>query len=109
MTNRFTAEFANGLTEGVKAAIPQQQITSLVSNPQVLVNPASQNQLRSLFDNLGPQGSSLFGELFLTLREALSSALSLVFLIGMAVVLIAFVLNFFFKNPPDHKLHDRAP
>jgi EmrB/QacA subfamily drug resistance transporter len=109
MTNRFTAEFVNGLTEGVKAAVPQQQITSMVSNPQVLVNPASQNQLRSVFDSLGPQGSSLFGELFLTLREALSSALSLVFLIGMAVVLIALVLNFFFKNPADHKLHDRAP
>ncbi len=105
MNNRFASEFINGLPIAVKAIIPPERLTALAHNPQALVSVDAQAQLRILFDSLGIQGATFFEQVLLTLRQALSSGLSEVFLIGFGVVVIAFIVNLFLKEVPLSKQH----
>ncbi|MFC2056327.1 MDR family MFS transporter [Chloroflexota bacterium] len=103
MNNRFASEFIYGLPPAVKAIIPPERLTTLVHNPQALVSVDAQAQLRTMFDSLGIQGATFFDQVLSTLRQALSSGLSEVFLIGFGVVTIAFIVNFFLKEIPLNK------
>ncbi len=105
MNNRFASEFINGLPLAVKAIIPPERLTALAHNPQALVSADAQAQLKIMFDSLGIQGATFFEQVLLTLRQALSSGLSEVFLIGFGVVVIAFIVNFFLKEVPLSKQH----
>ena len=105
MNNRFAYEFVSSLPPTIKAIIPPEQLASLAYNPQALVSPEAQAQLRSVLEQLGPQGGAFFEQLLNVLRQALASALSEVFLIGLVVVLIALVIHLFIKEIPLRKQH----
>ncbi len=75
----------------------------MVDNPQALFSSDALAQLKGFFEALGAQGVQLFDQLMATLRGALSSALSEVFLVSMGVVAVAFVVNFFVKEIPLRK------
>jgi EmrB/QacA subfamily drug resistance transporter len=98
MTNRFATEFREGLPPEVSAVVPPEQLSSIVDNPQALVSPEAQDQLRSFFESMGSQGTQLFQQLLSTLREALNSALTEVFFVALCVIAVAFVVNFFIKE-----------
>ena len=53
MTNSFANRFLTQLPDSVKSVIPSSTITSMAHNPQALVNPDAQNQLKSLLAPLG--------------------------------------------------------
>jgi hypothetical protein len=61
--------------------------------------------LQGLLGQMNPQGVELFHQILQVLREALSSALSHVFLFALFFVAIAFVVNFFIKEIPLRKQH----
>jgi EmrB/QacA subfamily drug resistance transporter len=103
MNNRFAAELMGGLPPEVSAVIPSERLSSIVDNPQALVSPEAQDQLRSFFESMGSQGAQLFERLLSTLREALNSALTEVFLVALCVIAVAFVINFFIKEVPLRK------
>lgn len=103
LNNRFFSEFMGGLPATVKAIVPPEQLTSMASNPQALVNVEVQTQLRSLFGNFGAQGTVLFEQILTTLREALNTALAEVFFISLLVVIAAWVINLFVKEIPLRK------
>jgi predicted MFS family arabinose efflux permease len=105
MTNRFASEFANNIPPTIKAIIPPELLASLAHNPQALVSAEAQDQLRSILEQTGPQGSALFEQLLQVLRQALDSALSEVFLIGLFVVALAFVIHLFIREIPLRKQH----
>ncbi|OGO01661.1 MAG: MFS transporter [Chloroflexi bacterium RBG_13_52_14] len=105
MNNRFASEFLGGLSSQAKEVIPPQVLDSLTHNPQALLSTGAEGQLRSIFENLGPQGAALFDQVFETLKVALNSAITQVFLIGFIVVVIAWVANFFLKEIPLRKHH----
>jgi EmrB/QacA subfamily drug resistance transporter len=105
MNNRFASEFLGGLSAQVKEVIPSQVLDPLTHNPQALLNTGAETQLRSIFENLGPQGAGLFQQVFNTLKLALNSAITQVFLIGFIIVLIAWGANFFLKEIPLRKQH----
>lgn len=109
MNNRFASEFINNLPLAVKAIIPPERLTILAHNPQALVSVDAQVQLKILFDSLGVQGATFFEQILSTLRQALSSGLSEVFLIGFGVVVIAFIVNFFLEEVPLSKQHALDP
>jgi hypothetical protein len=75
----------------------------MVNNPQALFSSDALSQLKGFFETLGAQGMQIFDQLMATLRQALSSALSEVFLVSMGVVAVAFVINFFIKEIPLRK------
>jgi EmrB/QacA subfamily drug resistance transporter len=105
MNNRFAAEFINGLSATAKEVIPPATLDSLSHNPQALINAEAQEQLRGFFLPFGQQGAELFDQLINTLKEALNSAVTEVFFIGLFIVIAAWVVNFFIKEIPLRKQH----
>ncbi len=103
MINRFAADFKEGLPPEVSAVVPSEQLSSIVDNPKALVSPEAQDQLRSFFESMGSQGAEIFEQLLSTLREALNSALTEVFLVALGVIAVAFLVNFFIKEIPLRK------
>jgi EmrB/QacA subfamily drug resistance transporter len=111
MNNRFAAEFMKDLPPVIQEIVPQEQLDSLVRNPQALVNMEVQGQMGDIFEQLGPQASLLLDQVIQSLRNALEVALSSVFFIGLITLLLAFVINLFLKELPLRKHHimDDAP
>jgi EmrB/QacA subfamily drug resistance transporter len=103
MNTRFYTGFMSTLPEAVKNAVPMEQLMLMAHNPQALVNPERQAQLKAAMLQLGTQGGELFQQLIMVLRQALQTALSHAFCAGLAAVLIAFILNLFLKEIPLQK------
>lgn len=104
MNNRFFAGFIGQLPESAKNLVPMDQLTALAHNPQALVNPAAQAQLKTMLSQPG-QGAALFDQVMLTLRHALSSAIAEAFLVGFGVLMIGLIATFFLKEIPLRKAH----
>jgi EmrB/QacA subfamily drug resistance transporter len=103
MNNRFHREFAGNLTDEVRAVVSPEKLAAAVDNPQALINPAAQEQLKAFFDGLGEQGAVLFQQMYDALLGALNSALTEVFAVlgGMAVV--AVLVNFWLRVPQHRR------
>jgi MFS family permease len=102
MNNRFLAVFINRIPETVKNVIPMDELTALAHNPQALVNPAAQAQLKEMLSQPGID-ITVFDQVMRTLHEALSSAISQAFLIGFSILLIGLVAAFFLKEKASDK------
>jgi hypothetical protein len=85
--------------------IPLDQLELLVHNPQALVSIEAQAQLKDMFTAAGSQGAVMFEQVLQMLRQALSSSLSVVFLIGFSILVVAFVVNLFIKEKPLREGH----
>ncbi|MBI4295622.1 MAG: MFS transporter [Chloroflexi bacterium] len=105
MSNRFAAEFMANLPSTVKSLVPADQLSSLVHNPQALVSVQAQVQLQSLFVQLGPQGTAYYSNVLQSLRHALASSITDVFLFGVMVGVLALALHAFIKEVPLRKGH----
>jgi EmrB/QacA subfamily drug resistance transporter len=105
MNNRFSSEFTNGLPSAVQAVIPQDLLKSLTHNPQALFSTGASDQLKSAFEQLGPQGAALFQQVLQTLKLSLGSAITEVFLIALILVALGWVANLFLKEIPLRNKH----
>lgn len=105
VNNRFASHFVGGLSPEAKGVISPEPLNSLAHNPQALLNADAEAKLKGIFDGLGAHGTELFDQVIQTLRQALSSALTRVFLIGLAVIIIAWIVNLFLKEIPLRKKH----
>ncbi len=109
MTNNFAASFLTRIPEMLKSVVPLSTLSAMASNPQVLLSPDAQNQIKNLLSPLGAQGTTAYNQLLQALRQSLDSALAQVFLIGLVIILIAFILNFFLREIPLRKKHSVQP
>ena len=109
MNRTFLSEFTDNLPTSVAQAIPPERLNAIADNPQALVSPEAQAQLQGLFANFGEQGAALLNNLLTTLRQALNTALSDIFLISFVVVLIALIASFFIKEIPLRKRDELEP
>ena len=105
MTSRFSRELLSSIPPDVKQAIPAQQLNDLANNPQALLVPESLTQLRESFVQLGPQGAELADRLLNSLQATLASAISDVFIIAMAAIIVALVVVAFIKELPLRRGH----
>jgi len=103
MNNRFASELISGLPTTIKTIIPREQLEALAHNPQALISPEAQAQLKDLLEQLGPQSSAIFEQVVQVLRHSLSTAISEVFLISLGAVLLALVIYVFIKEIPLRK------
>jgi EmrB/QacA subfamily drug resistance transporter len=103
LNRSFLTEFTDKLPNTITDIIPQEQLSAIADNPQALVSPEAQTQLQAVFAGLGEQGIELYNNLVITLREALNTALSNVFLVGLVVILFALVASLFIKQIPLRK------
>lgn len=108
MSNRFASELVKGIPPAIRAVIPPEQLASLAHNPQALVSTGAQAQLQSILEKFGAQGAQVFPQLLEVLRQALASALSQVFLIGLGILVVAFIINLFIKEVPLRKQYVSA-
>jgi EmrB/QacA subfamily drug resistance transporter len=95
MLNRYTNYFNNH----VPAGVPQQTLPAFM-NPLGLIQVLP--QLREQFGKL-PGGEQLLNGLLVITRDALVSALDVVFLVGAVLIAVSFVSNFFLKEVPLRK------
>lgn len=73
------------------------QLLQELNNPQILLDPGKLEQMRS---RLSEGGQPMFDQLVLFMREALSGALSSVFLTGAVILIVGFILTWFIKAIP---------
>jgi EmrB/QacA subfamily drug resistance transporter len=106
LAGRFTTEFTTRLPTTLKSILPAEEIAELTHNPQALVSPQAQEQLKNLLLTSGPQGSQLYAELSQILSQALSAALTHVFFIGFIALVLALAIHLFIKEIPLRKEHD---
>jgi EmrB/QacA subfamily drug resistance transporter len=105
MNNRFAAELGAKLPSTIKSLIPPPQLDALMHNPQALMSPDAQSQLQGIIGQTGQQGATLFPQVMQALRESLDVAISHVFLYGLFVIVLAFIINFFIKEIPLRQQH----
>ena len=109
MNRTFRSEFTNNLPASVASVVPPERLNAISDNPQALVSPEAQAQLQGLFVGFGEQGVALLNNLVATLRQALNTALSDVFLVSFAVILVALIVSFFIKEIPLRKHNELEP
>lgn len=102
LNNRFASTFYANLSPAISEVVPRTQLESIIDNPQALVSPEAQDTLRSMFDGI-VQGPVLYEQLLTTLREALSSSLSIIFFVFFGITILGLIANFFLKGIPPHQ------
>ena len=100
LTNRFASELTGSVSQGVKDVLPEGRLSSMARNPQALINPEVQAQLRETFNQVGPQGAGLLEQLIVALRTSMSSAIGDVFTIALVVVVAAWLVTLFLREMP---------
>ncbi|MBI2934700.1 MAG: MFS transporter [Chloroflexi bacterium] len=105
MNNRFTSELSGGLPGALKASLPESTVEFVARNPQALMNSEVRAQMQGVFAQSGSQGTVLFEQALRVMRDALSAALSDVFVIAFLSIVLAFGINFFIKEIPLRKTH----
>jgi EmrB/QacA subfamily drug resistance transporter len=97
MNNRFLSSFMGQIPETVKNSISMEKLHTLAQNPQALVSPDAQMQLKEIFISAG-SGTDVFDQVMNALRQALSSAISEAFLVASGVLIIGLVATFFLRE-----------
>jgi EmrB/QacA subfamily drug resistance transporter len=97
MNNRFISVFIGQIPENVKNAVQMDQLTNLAHNPQALVSPAAQTQLKEILTQPGTD-PSIFSQVMNLLQQALSSAIGRAFFIGFLILLVGLAASFFLKS-----------
>ena len=100
MTNRFASQLMSQVSAGLREAMPADQLSALAHNPQALVSPEAEAQLKAGLSSAGPQSAELLEQLLTSLKVALSDSLSEVFLISLLVVAVAWIATIFLKEIP---------
>ncbi|MDD5339186.1 MAG: MDR family MFS transporter [Dehalococcoidales bacterium] len=98
LNHRFASSFTANISPEVTAAVSPETISGIMNNPQAIIDPTAYDNMRGVFENMGGNGLTLFDQLITTLREALSSALTQIFLIFFIICVLAMVANFFLKK-----------
>ena len=106
LINRFKEAFIANLSPAVESILGADKIASMASNPQALINPEAQSQLREFFLASGPDGLAAFNDLIVALQFSLSEAIAQIFWIGFIAVTCSLVLHFFIKQIPLRTQHD---
>jgi EmrB/QacA subfamily drug resistance transporter len=106
MNNKFAAQLVSNIPSQTINLFPADQLAAFAKNPQALINPAAQDQLKAQLTQLG--GPGLYDQIMQGARHALSSAMSEAFFIGTFIVLAGLAVSFFLKEIPLRK-HNLAP
>jgi EmrB/QacA subfamily drug resistance transporter len=108
MNSQFSSEFNAKLPADVTNTVPKEQLAAL-NNPQLILSPDVVAQVKQGFTAFGAQGDQLYNQVILTVRSALSVAITDLFIIGMVFMLLSLAVTVFLKEIPLRKsLTDHA-
>ncbi len=100
LTNRFVAAIDEAIPESVTSAVSPEIIAGLKDNPQALINPEATAALEESLSRLGPDGAATAQRLLQALRESLGSAISDIFVVALAVLVLAFAATLLLRERP---------
>ena len=104
MTSRFKSELTDNVSPEVKEVLTPAGLTALADNPRALMGSEAQAKLEvDYFSNLGSQGTDLFHQLMDTMKHALSTTLTDLFLIALALAILAMLVVLFMKKLPHRE------
>ncbi len=99
-TSRFASELSATVPARVRQVISPEKLATIAGDPYALLSPVAKDQLEQGFKPMGPEGVGLLSQFLDALRNALSSAIGDVFLIGLAMIIAAWVATLFLKGIP---------
>lgn len=109
MSNTFQNSLQSNLPATFTSVVPPDRIASL-QNPQILLSPGVTEQIKQGFSAFGPQGQELFNQLMTAIRQSLVTAITGLFWVSVASMLLALVVTLFLKEIPLRKtLHHPVP
>ncbi|MBI1802064.1 MAG: MFS transporter [Chloroflexi bacterium] len=104
----LTGQFKSGLQANLPAAlaqaVPADRLAAL-QNPQLLMSAEAMSRVQQGFAAIGPQGKALFEQLMQAIRISLATAITELFMVGAAAMVLAFVATLFLKEIPLRKTH----
>ncbi|MGH2389128.1 MAG: MDR family MFS transporter [Chloroflexota bacterium] len=107
LTGHFSGALHANLPASVKAQLPEP-VLSKFDNPLVLLSAQGQRILDTTFAHL-PHGAALRGPFLTALKEALTSSLHDVFLVGLIIAALGAVAALFLKEIPLRDSNVTAP
>jgi EmrB/QacA subfamily drug resistance transporter len=99
MNSIYPDAFKNALPDAVKAVIPPAALNQF-NNPQVLLSPDAQSQLRQVFGAFGPQGLALLNSLLDAVKTAVAQGVHGIFLLSVGLTIVSIITLFFLKEIP---------
>jgi EmrB/QacA subfamily drug resistance transporter len=97
MNNRFFPEFVNHFPANIQDADLKSKLITLAHNPNALVSPSAQAQLKEMLPQPG-----LYDQVMQVLRQSLDSAITHAFFVGFCILLVGLVVAFLLKDKPGH-------
>ena len=107
MADRFASNLSgNEFVVGLH--LPPETLSALVNNAEALVDESSLAQIGEVFSRFGDQGPDLLQQFVIVLKGVLASAITDVFVIALAVIVVAWVVTLFLKEVPLRRSHGPA-
>src|SRR5205823_10139430 len=91
--------FHAALGPQLAAGLPPELLAQF-DNPQALLDPRAAEALRQTFAQLGPQGPALLGQVLQAIRLGLAASIHEMFLLGTAIVALAWLSVLFLREIP---------
>jgi EmrB/QacA subfamily drug resistance transporter len=107
MSNHFAAALQANLPAGIAALVPAANLAAL-ENPQVLLSPQTTARLQQSLAAAGPQGQLIFEQFMAAVRLSLAGAISEIFAVGAAAMVLALLLTLLLQEIPLRKTHRQA-
>jgi MFS family permease len=99
MSNRFAGSLAANVPPTIAQAVPADRLAAL-NNPQVLLSPEATAAVRQGFTALGPRGQALFDQFMAAIRLSLTDAITGLFAVGCAFMVVGFLVSFLMQEVP---------
>lgn len=97
LTNSFASNLAANMPAALKRLVPAAKISGIGQSQ------SGAAALQAQFAHLGPQGMALYHQLLLAIKTSFASSISEVFVIGTAMMVLAFVATLFLREIPLRK------
>jgi EmrB/QacA subfamily drug resistance transporter len=104
LNSRFSSALASNLPASLKA-LDRGPAAKTFGNPQVLLSAGARTQLSARLSHAGPQGHALFESFMNAVRQALSTSISGLFLLGVMLMIAGLVVVVFLKEVPLRRTH----
>jgi EmrB/QacA subfamily drug resistance transporter len=107
MSNHFATALQASLPAGIKAMVPPASLAAL-ENPQVLLSPQTTARLQESLSQAGPQGQVIFEQFMAAVRLSLAGAISEIFAVGAAAMVLALLLTLLLQEIPLRKSNSQS-
>ena len=108
LNSRFASSLSATLPDQLRSLASDPATATQLDNPQALLSENAEAELGKLFSRFGDDAPGLLTAFKDAVRHSLESALSQVFLLAMALMIVATLVSVFLKEVPLHRTHSEV-